>query len=631
MLPKTRRFWFFLVTLTLVGCRANQTPQNSATPTQETSAQTPTAVPLTWKFKDVTQSAGIDFRHNNGSFGASLLPETMGSGAIWFDYDGDGYPDLFFVNGRDWTKTEVEQYRHSPISAVEAQFLADNRGKTSDPLPREAKLKPYHRTTGALYHNNGNGTFRDVTLSSGLDAEMQGMGAASADYDGDGRPDLCLTSYGKLFLFRNLGGGRFKDVSAQVGLQDSAWSTSAAWVDYDRDGYLDLFICRYAQWTPSTDIFTALDKKHKSYGWPKDYKSQTCRLFRNIGGKRFQDVSVKAGISQVIKTGSPLLGAALGITVCDLNRDNWPDLMVSNDLRPNFFFLNARKGTFIEDAVGSGLATGVTGRPRGGMGIDTADIDHSGRDSIAIGHFNADVMGLWQGDGQGTFQDIAQKTEIGSVSANLLTFGLLFVDVNNDGWPDLLAANGHVDPTVHNFLMLVNYEEPAVLFLNRTAQEGGVGKPQFQNVAAQVGLGTPIVGRGLCVADYDLDGDLDVLITTSAGRPLLMRNDGGNANRSIRLILRGKAPNQEGIGAHVKAVIGKETVRRDVRTGSSYLSQNEIPLTIGLGKSNKIDLLTIRWPDNTKTEWKDLATNQILTVSEDGKVLSRRAFPDSKK
>ncbi|BCM91757.1 hypothetical protein IAD21_03632 [Abditibacteriota bacterium] len=624
-IKRISKVWKFslsiLAALGLTGCnRSSTAPQQ---PPPIASVPTATPQPPGFHFHNVTQEAGIAFHHNNGAFGAALLPETMGSGALWFDYDGDGIPDLFFVNGRDWTPAEIAAYHKSPINATEAKFINSNRANPSA-LPRQAKPKPARRSVCALYHNNGNGTFSDATRGSGLDVETMGMGASSADYDGDGKPDLCLTSYGHLFLFRNLGKGHFQDVSAQSGVQDSAWSTSAAWLDYDHNGRLDLFVCRYARWTPSNDNFVSIDKRTKSYGWPKDYPSQTCRLFSNVDGKHFEDVSAKAGISQNPTTHKPILGASLGVSVCDLNHDGWLDLVIANDLRPNFFFFNNRNGTFTEEGVRSGLSTGITGRPRGGMGIDTADVDHSGHDSIAVGNFNADIMGFWKGNGHGNFQDIAQQTEIGPTSATFLTFGLLFADFNNDSWPDLLAANGHIDPSVHNFLALVTYEERPLLFLNRTRLSPTSEVPQFSEVASEVGLDEALVARGLCVADYDLDGDLDVLMTTVSGAPRLLRNDGGNKNGALRIVLRGKAPNLDAVGAHIKARIGKDTVRRDVRTGSSYLSQSELPVTLGLGNAPKVDVLSIRWPDGTRTEIKDVAANQIITVSQSGGIVAHR-------
>ena len=353
----------------------------------------------------------------------------------------------------------------------------------------------------ALYRNNGDGTFTDVIKGSGLDVQSIGMGAAAADYDGDGRSDLCLTAYGQLFLFRNETGAdgrpRFRDVSQKSGVNDDGWSTSAAFFDYDRDGQLDLFVCRYAQYTPARDVYRSLDQRNKSYGWPKDYPSQTSLLFHNVGGGRFENVSAKAGISRRIEAGKPtdkpIEGAALGVAVCDPNGDGWPDLVVANDLRANFYFVNQKNGTFADEAAKNGLAIGPEGKPRGGMGIDVADVDHSGKSSVVVGHFNAEGLGFWQ-SAQAGFQEVAAPLGIRDSSFTSLTFGLLFADLNNDGWPDLVAANGHVDPTVHNYLILVHYHQRPLLYLNQTRVPGAA--PKFVEAGEAAGLTRKLVARG---------------------------------------------------------------------------------------------------------------------------------------
>jgi hypothetical protein len=602
------------------------------------ATEAPTPEPPTFRFTDITQKAGLRFTHNNGAFGAALLPETMGSGCVFFDYDGDGDQDVFLVNGRNWTKQEVAAYERSPVSEDEYSFLVDKskREKTKN-VRRAPPNKPYKRTVNALFRNNGNGSFSNVTSGSGLDIEMQGMGAAAADYDADGRVDLCVTSYGRLYLFRNEGGGRFRDVSARSGVEDSQWSTCAAWFDYDRDGRLDLYVGRYLKWTFGTDFFVTLDGRSKSYGWPLNFPSETSLLFHNEGGGRFREVSEKAGIAKRlnvaagageagVKKGSRIAGAALGVVVCDPNADGWPDLIVANDLRSNFLFLNRKNGTFHEEGVKSGIARGKTGKARGGMGIDAADIDRSGRASVAIGHFNADIMGLWRDSGGGAFTDIAGDTGVGPASSTFLTFGLLFADFNNDALPELLAANGHVDPTVHNYLILVTYAQRPLLFLNETpaSSSGSGAPPRFRDVAEEVGLEEPLVARGLSVADIDVDGDLDILLTVNGGGPRLLRNDGGNKANSLRVVLRGSSANRDAIGAHVEARVGKETVRRDVRTGSSYLSQNELPLTIGLGQAAKVDSLQVRWADGKTASFANIAANQHLTITQSAGIVKRR-------
>ena len=578
------------------------------------------------KFTDITGQSGLKTRHFNGAFGAALMPETMGSGCAVFDYNGDGLQDIFLVNGRAWTPAQVKSYRQTPTSELEKQ-VRQSQSKINPKLASRPDLPDESpRALNALYRNNGDGTFTDVSADSGLQIPMQGMGAAAADYDGDGRTDLCVTSYGQLFLFHNETGKdgkpKFRNVSQSSGVTDDAWSTSAAFLDYDRDGKVDLFVCRYVRWTPGTDVFRAIDKRNKSYGWPKDYPSQTCLLFHNEGNGRFVNVSAKAGISRRTGSNAPIEGAGLGVVVCDPNHDGWPDLIVANDLRPNFYFANQKNGTFVEQAAKSGIALGPENKPRGGMGIDDADIDHSGDSSIAIGHFNAEGLGFWQSM-EGAFTEVATPLGLRDSSLTSLTFGLVFADLNNDSWPDLLAANGHFDSTVHNYLVDVYYKERPLLYLNETRVPRE--KPTFVEVGETAGLNELIVGRGLATFDFDGDGNLDLLFTTNDGLPRLYRNN-GTSNRSLRVTLRGKAPNTDAIGAHLEARIGREIVRRDVRSGSSYLSQSELPVTIGAGQAKRVDSLKVRWPDGSENEYPDLEVGQNITIVEGRGIVSRTAF-----
>jgi hypothetical protein len=617
------------------GCTEKQKEPTAALPAAPSASQA-TPFPVNFRFTDVTRKAGITFKHNNGAFGAMLLPETMGSGAAFIDYNGDGWQDLFFVNGRNWTHAEVTEYKNGKINPTETKFLLANRSASGFAVKRQVpREKPYQRTGCALYRNNHDGTFTDVTRGSGLEVEMLGMGAAVGDYDNDGRPDLCVTSCGCNYLFRNLtasGAGarpRFREEAVQAGVKDSDWTTCAAFVDYDKDGLLDLFIGRYLRWSPSTDIFRSLNGRRKSYGWPIHYKPQSSHLYRNLGNGRFRDVSAQAGIlRQPGVAGKPpraLLGKALGVVVCDANQDGWPDIIVANDMVPNFFFLNKGNGTFSEVGTSSGITLSRIGRPRGGMGIDAADIDQSGWESVAIGHFNAEMLGLYYNLGKGVYNDIAPNSEVGQITDWFLTFGLLFTDVNNDGRPDLLVANGHIDPDVDQVGPSVGYSERPLLFLNESKAKG---QPEFREVGEQCGapLSEKLVARGLAAADYDLDGDLDFLITVNGGRPRLWRNDGGNKNNAVRLVLRGSKSNRSAIGVSVEARIGDKTLRRMVRSGSSYLSQSELPLTLGLGKAPKVDALTLHWPGGTVTRLKNISANQIVTISESSGLVKQQPY-----
>ena len=581
-------------------------------------------------FKDVTAQSGLNSRHFNGAFGAALLPETMGSGCAVFDYNGDGLPDIFIVNGRAWTPHEVAPYQLAPMGDFELQ-IRRSQAAMNVPVARlglPAAAPP--ASHNALYRNNGDGTFTDVIKGSGLDVQSIGMGAAAADYDGDGRSDLCLTAYGQLFLFRNDTGAdgrpRFRDVSQKSGVNNDGWSTSAAFFDYDRDGKLDLFVCRYAQYTPARDVYRSLDQHNKSYGWPKDYPSQTSLLFHNLGGGRFENVSAKAGISRRIEAGKPtdkpIEGAALGVAVCDPNGDGWPDLIVANDLRANFYFVNQKNGTFADEAAKNGLAIGPEGKPRGGMGIDVADVDHSGKSSVVVGHFNAEGLGFWQ-SAQAGFQEVAAPLGIRDSSFTSLTFGLLFADLNNDGWPDLIAANGHVDPTVHNYLILVHYHQRPLLYLNETRVPGTA--PKFVEVGEAAGLTQKLVARGLVSADFNGDGNLDLLFTTNDELPHLYFNQ-GTSNRALRVTLRGKAPNTDAIGARVEARVGTQWLRRDVRSGSSYLSQSELPVTLGLGQSAQVDELKVTWPDGSQAKFPALKAGQSVKIVQGQGIVARAPF-----
>ena len=521
-----------------------------------------------FRFTDVSSQAGIAFQHNTGAFGGKYLPETMGSGCAFLDYDRDGWQDILLINGSDW------------------------------PGHRKA------RTTLRLYRNNRNGTFTDVTSHAGLDHEFYGMGVAVGDYNNDGFPDILITCVGQNHLFRNTGRGTFVDVTNSSGLgKREAFSTSALWFDYDRDGLLDLFVCNYVKWSPEHDIFCSLDGRHKSYCTPEAYRGETCWLFHNRGDGTFEDVTASSGIFDSSSK-------SLGVALLDDNQDGWPDLLVANDTQPNKLYRNQRNGTFRDEAVEAGLAFSAEGKARAGMGVDAADFENSGSTGVAITNFDNEMIGLYRPTGRG-FEDIAAQTGVGMASKNSLGFGCVFLDVNLDGWLDFAVANGHIDETVRNIRGNVGYAQPPQLFLNN-------GNGHFRDVAAEVGgnFDSPKVARGLAFGDFDRDGDLDLLLSTNNGPAYLYRNDLLTRNRSIRFQLVGTKSNRDAIGAIVRVFGGGLTQSRMVKGGSSYLSQSELPVTFGLGAHDRIDRVVIDWPSGRTEEYKNLPAGRSYLCTE---------------
>jgi enediyne biosynthesis protein E4 len=512
---------------------------------------------------DVTSKAGINFKHNNGGFGGKLLPETLGSGCAFLDYDGDGWQDILLVNGMDWPGHKNQ------------------------------------RSTLRLYRNNRNGTFTDVTKNAGLDVEMYGMGIAVGDYNNDGYPDLFITCVGQSRLFRNTGKGTFVEVTQKSGLAKRlGFSTSALWFDYDRDGLLDLFVCNYVKWSPEHDIFCSVDGKHKSYCTPEAYRGETCWLFHNKGDGTFEDVTATSGIFDSSSK-------SLGVAMLDSNDDGWPDLLVANDTQPNKLYKNLQNGKFQDVAIDAGLAFSADGKARAGMGVDVGDFDNSGRPGIVITNFDNEMIGLYRSTAPGDYSDVAVQTGVGGASRRTLGFGCGFADLNLDGTLDLIAVNGHIDDTVRNIRRDIAYAQAPHLFLN-----GGGG--QFRNVAESIGGGfaLPKVGRGLAYGDFDRDGDVDVLMTTNNGPAYLFRNDQTAGNRSIRLKLVGTKSNRDAIGATVRIYHSGGQQMRMIRSGSSYLSQSELAATFGVGRRDRIDRVVISWPSGRTEEFKGLQTGK---------------------
>jgi len=518
-------------------------------------------------FTDATAAAGIKFTHNSGRAAKKFLPETLGSGGSFIDADGDGWQDLVLVNSKDWQP----------------------RGR---------------RSLSALYRNNRNGTFSNVTAGSGLDVEMYGMGAAVGDYDNDGRDDVYITALEGDRLFHNEGAGKFKDVTKASGIANANFSTSAAWLDYDKDGRLDLFVANYVQWDEKSDLWCSLDGVSKSYCTPESYKGTSSKLYHSLGGGRFEDVSEKAGVGDATSK-------SLGITVFDYNGDGWSDMFVANDTQPNKLYRNNKNGTFTEEGMSAGVAYSEDGVARGAMGVDTGDYDRSGRPHLLVGNFSNQMLGLYHNEGTGLFVDEAPTSSVGRASLLSLAFGVFFFDYDLDGMLDILAANGHIEEEIASVQPKVQYKQPPLLFRN-------TGKKSFENASAAVGsaFARPIVARGAAYADYDRDGDLDVLMTTNHGPAYLYRNDGGNQNNWISIRTRGTKSNRNGIGAVVRIQSAGGRQWSTVRSGSSYCSQSDLALSFGLGKDPVIASIDVEWPSGAKDHLTNVPIKQFITIEE---------------
>jgi hypothetical protein len=545
-------------------------------------------------FQDVTAKAGVHFVHNNGAFGKKYLPETVGPGVAFIDYDNDGWADIFLVNGTAW---------------------------------------PGHgqkHTTPKLYHNNHDGTFTDVTHKAGLEIELYGIGVAVGDYDNDGYDDLFVTAYGQSHLFHNNGNGTFTDVTEKAGLGGvKEFSTGAAWVDYDKDGKLDLVVGNYVQWTPEKDLYCTMDGKSKSYCTPESYKGTSVRLWHNNGkdsngNVTFTDVTQKAGV------GEPT-SKTLGVAVLDYDNDGWPDLLFSNDTQPNKLYHNngPDKGgnvTFTEKAVVAGVAFSEDGVARAGMGVDTADYDRSGNTSLLITNFSNQMLSLYHNEGKGLFVDEAPRSEVGRASLLTLGFGCFFFDYDLDGWQDILVVNGHIDPGIQKVQVNVRYAEPPHLFRN-------LGKGKFAEVTKSAGaeFAAARVGRSAAYADVFNDGRLDVLLSTNGGAVRLFRNVAAGAsieksNHSVRFKLIGTRSNRDGIGAVVRLTSSDGTQSQMLKSGSSYLAANELVLTFGLGQLTKADAVEIRWPSGQVDRLANVNAGQTVAVTEGKGVTATRAF-----
>ena len=522
------------------------------------------AVPAAVVFTDVTAQAGIDFTHDNGAAGDHWYPELFGGGVAVLDLDGDGRSDLLFVNGRRWGS--AGETRHG------------------------------------LFRNNGDGTFGDVFAGSGLDgAEVYGLGAAVADYDNDGRDDLFLTTVDGGRLYRNAGNGTFRDVTAGSGIGDGGFAVSAAWLDYDRDGLVDLFVGNYVDWSPETDTGCG---NPPGYCGPDAYRPVAPTLYRNAGQGRFEDVTAQAGLDDPTDK-------AMGVAVLDYDADGWPDVFVGSDRVPAKLYHNDGAGRFVDVGLRAGVSLSERGRARANMGVDAADYDRSGRPDILVGNFLHEMLGLYRDAGDGFYVDAAPRTAVGRASYRSVTWAVFFLDVDLDGRLDIFAANGGTDESQGMLDSRARLSQPPLLLRNR-------GDGTFQDASRGAGEAfvRPAMGRGAAYADFDGDGDLDLVLTALNGPARLLRNDGGNRNNWLRVRLVGTRSNRRGIGAVVQVASASGRQSRMARSGSSYASQSELPLTFGLGPDPVVETLEVAWPSGATQRFADISPNTRIVIDE---------------
>lgn len=590
-----KRAWPFLISLTMINAVSCGPPSADVTAPPPVVSVGPAFAPATQsdslvpdvRFTDVTESAGIRFEHVNGAFGRRLLPETMGSGAAFLDYDNDGDQDLLLVNSRYWPGFEPPD-----------------------------QLAP----TQALYRNRGDGHFEDVTAVVGLDVTMYGIGVTCGDYDNDGWIDLFLTGVGGNRLFQNVedesGGRRFADRTQTAGIGSPAdwpnvsgdeflafdtpvsFSSSATFVDYDGDARLDLFVCNYVTWSPRLDLSQSFEFAGlgRSYGPPTAFEGAQCSLYRNRGDGGFDDVSQAAGV-HVLGLLDRALGKSLGVVVFDPDDDGWPDIMVSNDTVRNFLFHNTGQGSFVEIGELSGVAY-AEGRARGAMGVDWGEY-RPGTSALLIGNFADEPNTFLRLDDPGAllFSDVATIEGVAGPSRLLLKFGAVFLDYDLDGRQDLLTCNGHLEPEINKVQASQTYRQPAQLFWNCGVTQRGCFVPATETNAGE-DLFQPIVGRSCAYADIDNDGDLDVVLTENGGPARLLRNDGDTGNHWVRFVLQGdgQRSNVSAIGASLTLESNGVTQRRELAAARGYASQSELVATFGLGEQAQVDRVTIRWP-----------------------------------
>jgi len=533
-------------------------------------------------FVDVAKRSGITFQHDNAASPQKYLIETMGSGCGWIDYDQNGLLDLYLVNG------------------------ASTRVYT-----------PKQPLRSALYRNNGDGTFTDVTAKAGVGADgLFGMGVAVGDYDNDGFPDLLVLGYGRCILYHNNGDGTFTDVTARAGVENSGhWGSSAAWFDYDNDGKLDLVIANYVDWSPERNFYCGdQGSGMRSYCHPDDFHGQPPALYHNNGDGTFTDVSKSSGVG--LKGGN-----GLGVVTFDYDNDGWQDIFIANDHMPNFLFHNNRDGTFREVGYQAGAAVSADGQFEAGMGTDAADTTGNGRLDLIVGHLDMQLARLYQNMGDQAFEDATLRSKIGYATYHISTFGARFMDYDNDGARDLFLANGHVLDNIELYHADTKYAEPKLMFRN-------TGRGIFENVSDRLGADfqLPRVSRGAAIGDFDNDGDLDILVNNCGQPPQLLRNDGGNANHWLEIFLIGTKSNRDGVGARVKVSAGELVLYDQKKGGMSYQSAQDPRLHFGLGQQASIDSVEIIWPSGITTKLQKLKSDQIITAKE-GVGLVERPFP----
>ncbi len=529
------------------------------------------------RFTDIAAQAGVDFTHVNGGRGSKRMPETVGSGVAFFDYNNDGKLDLLIMNSCSWP---------------------------DDPKPVQSMPK--------LYKNLGGAKFQDVTKEAGLALSFYGMGVAVADYDNDGWEDLYLTAVGPNHLFHNVQ-GKFIEVTKEAGVvgvplpgtkMEHKWSSSSAWLDYDKDGKLDLFVCQYVKWSPALDPFCGKNGV-RGYCPPGNFEGARCTLFHNEGLGKFKDVSKETGILD------GAVGKSFGIGIADYNADGWPDIAIANDTWANFLFISEGGKHFSEKGVESGIAFSTTGKARAGMGMDVADFRNNGQWGLVVGNFAEEGLTLFEPIA-GTpemFEDNSQAAGISAPSLLNVTFATFFFDYDLDGWQDIFATNGHVDDIVNLYNSKLTFKQVPLLFHNESGKK-------FSNATELAGINQKIVGRGAAFGDIDDDGDLDLGVVNNNGKFLLLRNDGGNQNHWLRVRLVGSTSNRDGIGALVRVRCGGVTQRQYVRSGGSFLSESQRQLTFGLGANMVVDSVEVEWPGGITQKLTALKGDTLIEIQE---------------
>ncbi len=533
-------------------------------------------------FTDVARAAGLRFIHDNAASSEKYLIETMGSGCGWIDYDQNGLLDIYLVNG------------------------AATRLYT-----------PKKPLKSALYRNNGDGSFTDVTERAGVGAEgLFGMGVAVGDYDNDGFPDLFVLGYGRCILYHNKGDGTFSDVTSRAGVGNAGkWGSSAAWFDYDNDGKLDLVIANYVDWSPENNFYCGSKGAGlRSYCHPDVYHGQSPTLYHNNGDGTFTDVTNRSGLGQ-----TP--GNGLGVVTFDYDNDGWQDIFIANDSMPNSLFHNNRDGTFREVAYSAGVAVGIDGQFEAGMGTDAADTTGNGRSDLVVTHLDQQLARLYRNLGDGVFEDATYRSKLSYATFHMSGFGARFMDYDNDGHRDLFMANGHVLDNIQLYHAETRYAEPKLMFRN-------IGSGIFENVSDQLGADflLPRVSRGAAIADFDNDGDLDILVSNNGQPPQLLRNDGGNSNHWLQLFLIGTRSNRDAVGARVKVIAGDLVLYDERKGGMSYQSAQDPRVHFGLDQRSIVDQIEIKWPSGELTKLTNLKADQILAI-EEGRGLVPRPFP----